>query len=204
MINYKKTKETMSARGIEFTNAQFSFALMVAVGIDKYDAYKIAIKNDDFSNVKKDKFNEFEDKCKKECDISIQQQNITQLINFLKEKYEYQITEYVSNPQNVEITPKMLKNLIGRMVKKANDNFETTSFKEMTDAVNSYIKFFNPDIEDDNDLQFNKHFITVYPSYNAICCNCNKEFDLPANVTSVCPHCGHKYLWDEEKKIYLY
>ena len=60
MIDYQETKKTMEIRGIEFTKAQFSFALMVSVGINKYDAYKIAIVGEKSSKVKDDKLSEME------------------------------------------------------------------------------------------------------------------------------------------------
>lgn len=55
MIDYKETKKAMGMRGIEFNNTQFSFALMIAIGIDKYDAYKIALVGDKINKIKEDK-----------------------------------------------------------------------------------------------------------------------------------------------------
>lgn len=46
MIDYKETKKAMEIRGVEFSEAQFSFALMVAIGINRYDAYKLSIVSD--------------------------------------------------------------------------------------------------------------------------------------------------------------
>jgi len=202
MIDLKETKKTMEMRGIEFTNAQFSFSLFVSIGIDKYDAYKLSIVSDKISKIKEDKLSEFEDKVKNDCDILLGQNNIKVLIDYLKEKYEWQINNAAMNAENIEVTPKMLKNLLGKIIKKSNDNFDSTAYSDIIKAVSEYIKQFPMDVDDDN--SFNKHFIQVMPPFNCICSECNREFDLAPNVSTVCPHCGNKYLWDEENEKYLY
>ena len=202
MIDLKETKKTMEMRGIEFTNAQFSFSLFVSIGIDKYDAYKLSIVPDKINKIKEDKLSEFEDKIKNDCDILLGQNNIKVLIDYLKEKYEWQINNAAMNAENIEVTPKMLKNLLGKIIKKSNDNFDSTAYSDIIKAVSEYIKQFPMDVDDDN--SFNKHFIQVMPPFNCICSECNREFDLAPNVSAVCPHCGHKYLWDEENEKYIY
>ena len=122
MIDFKETKNTMNMRGIGFTNAQFSFSLFIAIGIDKYDAYKLSMISDKSNKKNETKILELEDKYKKDCDILLEQNNIKILIDYLKEKYEWQINDAAINSENIEVTPKMLKNLLGKIIKKSSEN----------------------------------------------------------------------------------
>ena len=201
MIDYKETKKAMEIRGVEFTDAQFSMCLMISVGVDKYEAYMAAIIPNKIDKISEDKRDTFIDKCKRDCDILIGQNGIINLIDYLKDRYEIQVNDAAVNTENVEVTPKMLKNLLGKIIKKSNDNFDSTAYTDIIKAVSEYIKQFPMD---NDDSSFSKHFILQYEPFNCVCSECNEEFDLAPNVSTVCPHCGHKYLWDSVNKKFIY
>ena len=201
MIDYKETKKAMEIRGVEFTDAQFSMCLMISVGVDKYEAYMAAIIPNKIDKISEDKRDTFIDKCKRDCDILIGQNGIINLIDYLKDRYEKQVNDAAVNTENVEVTPKMLKNLLGKIIKKSNDNFDSTAYTDIIKAVSEYIKQFPMD---NDDSSFSKHFILQYEPFNCVCSECNEEFDLAPNVSTVCPHCGHKYLWDSVNKKFIY
>ena len=201
MIDYKEAKKAMEIRGVEFTDAQFSMCLMISVGVDKYEAYMAAIIPNKIDKISEDKRDTFIDKCKRDCDILIGQNGIINLIDYLKDKYEMQVNDAAVNTENVEVTPKMLKNLLGKIIKKSNDNFDSTAYTDIIKAVSEYIKQFPMD---NDDSSFSKHFILQYEPFNCVCSECNEEFDLAPNVSTVCPHCGHKYLWDSVNKKFIY
>ena len=201
MIDYKETKKAMEIRGVEFTDAQFSMCLMISVGVDKYEAYMAAIIPNKIDKISEDKRDTFIDKCKRDCDILIGQNSIINLIDYLKDRYEMQVNDAAVNTENVEVTPKMLKNLLGKIIKKSNDNFDSTAYTDIIKAVSEYIKQFPMD---NDDSSFSKHFILQYEPFNCVCSECNEEFDLAPNVSTVCPHCGHKYLWDSVNKKFIY
>ena len=201
MIDYKETKKAMEIRGVEFTDAQFSMCLMISVGVDKYEAYMAAIIPNKIDKISEDKRDTFIDKCKRDCDILMGQNGIINLIDYLKDRYEMQVNDAAVNTENVEVTPKMLKNLLGKIIKKSNDNFDSTAYTDIIKAVSEYIKQFPMD---NDDSSFSKHFILQYEPFNCVCSECNEEFDLAPNVSTVCPHCGHKYLWDSVNKKFIY
>ena len=201
MIDYKEAKKSMEIRGVEFTDAQFSMCLMISVGVDKYEAYMAAIIPNKIDKISEDKRDTFIDKCKRDCDILIGQNGIINLIDYLKDRYEMQVNDAAVNTENVEVTPKMLKNLLGKIIKKSNDNFDSTAYTDIIKAVSEYIKQFPMD---NDDSSFSKHFILQYEPFNCVCSECNEEFDLAPNVSTVCPHCGHKYLWDSVNKKFIY
>ena len=199
MIDYSETKKTMEIRGIEFTKAQFSFALMLAIGINKYDAYKIAIVGDKSSKVKDDKLSEMEAKWEKECDILLDNNNIKILCDYLKEKYNYQISDEAMNCESIEITPKILKNLLGRIIKRSSDNLENTPIQDLIRVVDQYCKQFS--LNDKDDVEFSRHFVQIYPQFNYIC-SCGAECDAPFGIDFKCPKCGRTYKWNESENRY--
>lgn len=198
MINYKDIKNYMDTRNIEITKSQLSFALLTSIGLDKYDAYNIAIIGNNEVNKKGLNSSDFENKCKNECDILCSQNDMTQLIAYLKDKYEYQINDAAINCEEVEVTPKMLKNLLGRIIKRSSDNLENTSYSDLIRVVSQYVKQF--DMEDIDDVNFKKHFIQIFPSFNFVCDTCNHEGDSVLGVDFICKNCGRHYHWSEEDK----
>ena len=182
MIDYKETKKAMEIRGVEFTDAQFSMCLMISVGVDKYEAYMAGIIPKKIDKISEDKRDTFIDKCKRDCDILIGQNGIINLIDYLKDRYEMQVNDAAVNTENVEVTPKMLKNLLGKIIKKSNDNFDSTAYTDIIKAVSEYIKQFPMD---NDDSSFSKHFILQYEPFNCVCSECNEGFDLAPNVSTV-------------------
>ena len=200
MIDYQEIKKKMEIRGIEFTNTQFSFTLMIAIGINKYDAYKLSIVSDKINKIKEDKLSEFEDKCKKDCDILIEQNNIKQLIDYLKDQYEMQVNErLIDTSESRQLTTKQLKDISTRLILKYNNNLDNASATDLLKAMSDYMKNFPPDVEDGD---FQHHFVQILPNFNFVCNVCGREGDAPMGVDFKCKHCGKLYKWSEEDKRY--
>ena len=141
MIDYKETKKAMEIRGVEFTDAKFSMCLMISVGVDKYEAYMAAIIPNKIDKISEDKRDTFIDKCKRDCDILIGQNGIINLIDYLKDRYEMQVNDAAVNTENVEVTPKMLKNLLGKIIKKSNDNFDSTAYTDIIKGIYQTVSY---------------------------------------------------------------
>lgn len=202
MIRYKDVKEKMSVRGIDFTPTQYSFALMVAIGINKYEAYKIVIIADKLIKIEPEKLPVLEEKWFKECDIYVQQQSTKALIQCLTESYKAQISEDALKLEDVNITPKQLKNILGKVImdsQKTNGDSEVDT-EDLIKLINQYMKNFAPS---DNNDDFEHHFVQIFPPFNFICRECNKEGDAPMGLDFHCPHCGKLYKWSEEEKRYF-
>ena len=59
MVSLENTKKQMEIMGIEFTDTQFSFAMLVSFGIDKYDAYKLSFYPNKEAKLKEEEKNLF-------------------------------------------------------------------------------------------------------------------------------------------------
>lgn len=202
MIRYKDVKEKMSVRGIDFTPTQYSFALMVAIGINKYEAYKIVIIADKLIKIEPDKIPVYEEKWFKECDIYVQQQAVKSLVQYLTESYKSQVSEDALKMEDVNITPQQLKNILGKVIVDSQRKGEESEVdtEDLIKLINQYMKNF---VSADNNDDFEHHFIHIYPPFNFICRDCNKEGDAPMGLDFHCPHCGKLYKWSDEEKRYF-
>lgn len=199
MIDYKDAKDKMGIRGIMFTPTQFSFALMMAIGMNKYEAYKIAFISEKLNKIDEEKMSVYEEKWKTECDIIVSQQNVKMLREYLREKYETQVSEDAFNIEDVNITPKQLKNILGKIIINSQRGGDDTSNTELLKIISEYMKSFAPSVDNED---FDRHFIQVLPPFNFICNQCNREGDAPMGLDFHCPHCGKLYKWSEEEKRY--
>ena len=192
MISYEDTMKTLGARGIEFSPSEFPFALMVAMGIGRYEAYSTTVgivsKSDDSEK-------------RKLCDILLAQPRMNALVEYLKDKYNIKVSEDSLHIEDINLTQKQLKNIYGKLILDAYEHPENASYSDLAKIMGSFVKNFPAP---DDDADFGRHFIQVMQPYNAVCAQCNHEFDLAPNITSICPHCGHKYVWDEESGKFLY
>ena len=195
MISYKDTKQVLDARGIEITPSMFSFSQLVAIGIDPCEAYMVAIKPSEYENIKDDKLPDFEEKCKKECDILVEQYNVKQLIEYLTTRYKQQVNEDMLKIEDVDISSKQIKNIYGRIILKCNEDLDNASYSDLIKTMSDFMKNFPPSIDD---TDFNRHFIQVMPSFNFCCSTCGREGDAPLGGCDFrCKHCGRLYKWSE-------
>lgn len=203
MISYKDTEEKLNIRGIKFTPIQFSFSMLIAIGINKYEAYKLTIKEKEFHRTKEDALEAFNDKCRKDCDILMEQQTIISLVDILKDEYERKVAEDALNVENIELTQKQLKNILGKLIVNAAKSDSGSNNLELIKSIDNYIKNFT--IDDGGDKEFSRHFIQIYPKpFNGICPKCNKEIDIPFGLSFTTTCCGSKLIWDDESERYLY
>lgn len=202
MVNYFEIKEAMNCRGIEFTPLQFTFAFLVAIGMPAKDAYLVSIKGKEYEKSKDDKIDELKEKCAEESAILMEREGIRHLIEYLKQGHNRLIQEEALHFNDVEFTSEDLKKILTKLLKTKYDELEDTPAKEIIDLIKLFVDKFAP--IDDTAEKFAKHFIQVYPPYNAVCAECGKEFDLAPNLSCYCPHCHHLYTFDKENNKFIY
>ena len=67
----------------------------------------------------------------------------------------------------------------------------------------SLIKLLTEQFGLDGGSDFEKHFIQIFPKFNALCNNCNREFQIASGIGAVCPHCGASYHWDSNSEKFI-
>jgi hypothetical protein len=205
MINYIETRETLSARGIEFTPKDFVYAFMCAIGMRSDNAYVIAFKDREIEKGEKehdDAMNIISEKYKDESGNYAAQDRIKKLIEYLEEGHRRLLQEQTVHFDKIDLTANDLKNVLGKLLKDRYDDIEKSSAKEMIDIIKVFADKFVT--EDDTSKTFQKHFIQIFEPFNCVCTECGREFSLAPNVTTICPNCHHVYTYDKETKKFIY
>ena len=109
--------------------------------------------------------------------------------------------ELVQGEGGVKAFPKADIQALAKFLKEKYKDIDAADAKDLLNAIKIYVDKFG-DSGEDGVAKFNRHFIQVYPPYNAVCPNCGKEIDLPRGVNSKCKHCDHQFVWSEEKERY--
>ena len=201
MVSLENTKKQMELMGIEFTDTQFSFAMLVSFGIDKYDAYKLSFYPNKESKLKEEERESFLNKVKSKCNAAMENNSIKVLVDYLKKEYDNQVNErLIDTSDDKELTSKQLKSIYTKLI--VNYNSSNGNSSDLMKAMSDYIKNFPPEEEKSD---FGNHFITIPPKpFNGICPFCNSEIDIPYGLSFITPCCGRKIEWDKEKEKYIY
>jgi len=203
MIDYKKIKESLNNRGVKFTPIEYSFAIMVGIGLDKYQSYLTTIKAKELEKCKNEgDADKLLESIKSECDGLLINTSLKEVVNCIKSLYKMKLQSDMLNLEDVELSKNDIKKIITTLLKNRTDNIDGSSAKEIIELIKTYLNNFAT--SDNLSEEFNRTFIQVIPPYNAVCSNCNKEFSLPPNVSGICPHCGQKYIYDQEKDKFIY
>ena len=119
-------------------------------------------------------------------------EHLNELLRAEIQKQARELTDYKFSAEEIV---QMLSNLLA----KRSENLEEASVRDITALIRELAAqgaFEGGD-------GFQKHFITVYPHFNALCPNCNRELDIARGLTCVCPHCGAKFVWVEDENRFI-
>lgn len=201
MIDYNEIERTLSSRGVYYDAKEYYFVLSIVLGCQQEYAYATTIALDEYKKVKgTEEEKDFFPRIKRESDALLQKQHIIKL----KEEVEYQHTKMVQDfalhLEDVELTSSDVKKILASFLRDRIDDPSSASVKELVDLLRMYQPYL-PD--DASATDFQRHFIQVYPHFNALCVNCNKEFDAVMGISCICPHCGARYNWvQDENRFY--
>lgn len=193
----------MKTRGVEnLSPLDYSFALLVSIGIDKAQAYMATIKGKDYERKTEDQLLRFKEKCALEAAELVEQPDIKSTIKVLAEDYQKAVKYEALDLEDVDFNAEDLRKILAKFLRSKYTDIDAADAKDLLNAIKIYVDKFG-DTGDDGIAKFNKHFIQVYPPYNAVCPNCGREIDLPRGVNSKCKHCEHPFVWNEDKERYF-
>lgn len=202
MLNFTETIDIMKQRGVEnMTPLEYSFALMIAVGIDRTQAYMATIKGKEYEKKNQEQLLRFKEKCEKDACDMFENPDIKKIISVLSEDYQKAIKYEALSLDEVDFNSEDLRKILAKFLKEKYKDIDAADAKDLLNAIKIYVDKFG-DTGDDGMVKFNKHFIQVYPPYNAVCPNCGREIDLPRGVNSKCKYCEHQFIWNEDKERY--
>lgn len=200
MLNFTETTQILFGRGITFSIEDYLFCLNLVLGEDENVSYALAY---DRAGYKKVLGTEDEDEYLKtkeqECKVLMQQQSIVQLRQEMEDLYVAEIQGKALNLENYRFTGGQIAQILQNLLHNRVADLDSASTKD----VISLIKLLTEQFGLDGGSDFEKHFIQILPKFNALCNNCNREFQIASGIGAVCPHCGASYHWDSNSEKFI-
>lgn len=200
MLDFNETTANLYNRGITFDIQEYIFCENLALGENEAIAYALAYEPKEYAAIlgTEEEGPFLKDK-EKEAKQLQQQQNIISLRQEVEELYHIDVQNKALNLEDYRFTGGQIAQILQNLLHNRVADLDSASTKD----VISLIKMLTDQFGLDGGSDFQKHFIQIYPKYNALCPNCNHEFDCYAGLSAKCPHCGQLYQWiEDENRFY--
>lgn len=200
MLSFTETTNTLFSRGITFSIEDYIFCINNVLGENPTVSYAIAYDNVGYKKVlgTEDEIRYLNSKLQ-ECNTMLAQQHIIKLQQELEDLYTTEIQNKALNLENYKFTGGQIAQILQNLLHNRVSDLDSASTKD----VISLIKLLTDQFGLDGGSDFEKHFIQIYPKFNALCTNCNREFQIVEGIGAVCPHCNAAYHWDNIEKRFI-
>lgn len=200
MLNFTETTQILFGRGITFSIEDYLFCLNLVLGEDENVSYALAYDRDGYKKVLgTENEDEYLKTKEQECKVLMQQQSIVQLRQEMDDLYVAEIQGKALNLENYRFTGGQIAQILQNLLHNRVADLDSASTKD----VISLIKLLTEQFGLDGGSDFEKHFIQIFPKFNALCNNCNREFQIASGIGAVCPHCGASYHWDSNSEKFI-
>ena len=200
MLNYLDTKTVLFTRGITFDVKQYLFIEQVVLGEDAATAYAMVYDNENFvRNTGTEDEQEYLAGFIKDADVMLQQQECQHLKDYLSDAYTSDVQAAASTLKDYKFSGAEVQQLLANLLHNRSQELDDASVKDILSLIKT---MYEQGALDSGDT-FQKHFIQIHDQFNALCTNCNREFDAYAGIDCICPHCKQLYRWSEsENRFY--
>lgn len=200
MLNFTETTQILFNRGITFSIEDYIFCLNLVLGEEENISYAIAYDKVGYKKVlgTEDEVEYLKTK-EQDCKALMQQQSIVQLRQEMEDLYISEIQGKALNLENYRFTGGQIAQILQNLLHNRVSDLDSASTKD----VISLIKLLTEQFGLDGGSDFEKHFIQILPKFNALCNNCNREFQIASGIGAVCPHCGASYYWDSNSEKFM-
>ena len=200
MIGFTEAVNTMLTRGFSISTEDYLFALLYVLGNGENDAYSFAYDRDELmKNVGTDEESEYLSKNKKAAESKRSQPNITHLIDLLSDSYREEIQKAAFKLSDVKFSGNEAIQILNDILKSRIQDIDSASVKDVVQIIKTLIDQGGLDVGDGG---FSKHFVQIFPKFNALCTNCGREFDAMRGLSAKCPFCDTVYNWSESDNRY--
>lgn len=201
MTGFLEAVDSMHTRGVAIDEKDYIFALMVVLGEEPQTAYVMAY---DMEGFKKAIGTEEEDSYlatkHSDAETMLEQQNIKQLKDLLEESYRAQVQAAALNLTDYKFSGQETVQILNNLLKTRVDDMESSSVKDVVAILKA---LSDQGALETGDGGFSRHFVQIFPKFNALCNNCGREFDCHTGIGAVCPHCGMQYHWDADTNKFI-
>lgn len=200
MISFNDITQRLFARGVTFSIEDYLFVWNIVIGEDIRVAYALAY---DAAAYKKVLGTEEEEDYLDGLQHSASEMFMRESVDILKKElqtaFDVEVQNRSMNLENYHFTGGQLAQILQNLLQNKIEDLDSASTKDVV----SLIKLLADQFGIGGDTGFEKHFIQVFPKFNALCTNCNHEFQVAEGLGATCPHCGAKYIWsNEENRFY--
>ena len=200
MLSYLDTKTVLFTRGVTFDLKQYLFVAQVVLGEDASTAYAMIYDKKNFVKMTgTDDEKEYLAKFTKDADVMLQQQQCQHLKEYLQDAYQADIQAQASDLKDYKFSGADVQQLLANLLHNRVGDSESLDDASVKDVI-SLIKMMYEQGALDSGDSFQKHFIQIHDPFNALCMNCNHEFEAHAGIDCICPHCKQVYRWAEDEK----
>lgn len=199
-MNYLDIATTMHTRGADIDIKEYLFSLMVTMGEDSETAYAIAFEPSEFWKNLGEEEGAYLASKKKDAEALLGQQNIKLLRDFMDESYRAEIQSKALNITDYKFSGEETVQILNDLLKSRINDIDTASVKDVVSILKALTEQGALDVGDGG---FGRHFVQIFPKFNALCVKCGREFDAQRGLGAKCPHCGQEYRWSEQENRYF-
>ena len=201
MIGFAEASETLKARGITIDEKEYFFTLMIILQDSPQSAYALVYDTEKYKECVGGEHEEaYLSSKEQDADNLLRKQEVVQLKELLAESFKEFVQSNVLALKDYSFTGKETVQILNNLLATRANDIENSSVKDIVSVIKTLSDQGALDVGDSG---FARHFIQVFPPYNAVCVSCSKEFEAHAGMGVVCPHCHQQYRWSvEENRFY--
>lgn len=200
MFDYRDCLERLHVRGVRFNEKEYMFVAMVCAGENESIAYGLIYDIENFKhNVPSENEDEYLRELKPKANVLLQQQECVQLKELIEESIRQEIQTKATDIKEYKFSSQEIVNMLSALLADRSSEISEASVRDIVSLIRELASLGGLSGSDG----FESHFIQIHSKFNALCVNCNKEFDAYAGIDSICPHCHQVYQWAEnENRFY--
>lgn len=196
MFDYRDFLERLHVRGVRFDEKEYMFVAMVCAGENEAVAYGLVYDIENFKhNVPSENEDKYLSEIRKKALVLLQQQECAQLKEIIDESIRQEIQTKATDIKEYKFSSKEIVNMLSALLADRSSEISEASVRDIVSLIRELASLGGLSGSDG----FESHFIQIHSKFNALCVNCNKEFDAYAGIDSICPHCHQVYQWSEEE-----
>ena len=197
MLDIRSTQNSLHTITINFTLQEYFFVLQVVLGEDMCVAYANTFDSAEFKrNIPSEDEDEYLAKFKKDAQNLLDTQQCRRLREILEDDFQSEIQAKATTLTDFKFTGNDIQQLLANLLRNRSETLDEASVRDILALIKS---MYDTGALESGD-SFSKHFIQVYPPFNALCTTCNREFDAYPGMDCICPHCNQVYKWSEQEK----
>lgn len=119
MVNYEQTKSLMKSRGVDnLSPLDFSFSLMVAIGINEIQSYMVTIRGKEYEKKTEEQIPKFRERCSLEVTDYLERTDIKETIRFLRAEHDRNIKDTALQLEDIDFNAEDLRKDISEVLER--------------------------------------------------------------------------------------